>query len=679
MKKVLIFGGTTEGRRLTEILPAAGIFCEVSVATEYGKEQISPGAGCIVQVGRKNAEEMKAWMQQETFAAVVDATHPFATEVSENIKESAKQAGLPYLRLSRETEENGSYGKAEISYVEDAAECRKLLEQTEGNILLTTGSKELSVYAVDALRQRLFVRVLPAEESIMLCKKNGLLGSQVIAMQGPFSLELNKALLQQYHIAVLVTKESGLQGGFPEKIAAAQETGTKVIVIKNPEKKENPETGTMQKTIRELEKLLQCRIPVPEEKIKIYLTGTGMGTEETLTGRARKVIEEADIIFGAERMLAASYVQKNKQAKKLPYYLFSDIMPQIRKLQKGQKAVLLFSGDSGFYSGAAGLTAEFTAALKRENKEAEVEILPGISSLSYLAAKAGIFWQDAKIVSIHGKSTALLSALLKEKKLFLITSGVEDMQRLGELLMQWQLSGRKIIAGYQMSYPEEEILYLTPEACRKLAKPGLYSCFILNEEKAWGITPGFQDAALLRDKVPMTKEEIREISLCKLHLTKDAVLYDVGSGTGSIAVEAAFLSEAIKVYAIEKKPAALELIQKNCDKFAVSNVQIVAGEAPEVLEELPAPTHVFLGGTGGNLFEILQAIQKKAAAVRVVANAISLETVAQFQQLEQKFVISSMEIVQIQVSRSRTVGGYHLMQAENPVYICSFELGENNL
>lgn len=687
MKKVLIFAGTTEGRKLAEILTAAGISCEISVATEYGKQMIAPNGSCKVHTGRKNAADMLEWMRAEKPAAVVDATHPFATEASVNIKESAGQAGVPYLRLRRSTAVSPA-AEQDILYATDAAECKTILEQTEGNILLTTGSKDLHIYAVENLKERLFVRILPAEESIMLCKKQGLAGSQIIAMHGPFSKELNKALLMQYQIDVLVTKESGVQGGFPEKIEAARETGTKIVVIKNPENKaaskkekqkdeiwKDENKDSLGQVLAHLEKLLQISIPFPQEKIYIYLAGAGMGTRETLTRETLETIKAADFIFGAERMLGASYVQKNKKARKLPYYLFSDILPYIKNMHHGEKAVILFSGDSGFYSGAARMQEELMAAAEKERIEIEVKTLPGISSISYMAAKAGISWQDAKIISSHGKNTSLLSAILKEKKLFLLTSGAEDMQKLGALLEEWQLFDRKLVVGYQMSYPEEEILYLTPKQCKKLTKPGLYSCFILKEEreKSWGMTPGFSDDMFFRDRVPMTKEEVREISLCKLRLTKDAVLYDVGSGTGSIAVEAAFLSETIDVYAVEKKQTALDLIQRNCEKYALKNVNIIGGTAPQALEKLPMPTHVFIGGSGGNLFQILQTIYEKNTAAHVVINAISLETAAQLQQLEKEFPICHMEIVQLQVSRSKEIGGYHLMQAENPVFVCSFD------
>lgn len=166
----------------------------------------------------------------------------------------------------------------------------------------------------------------------------------------------------------------------------------------------------------------------------------------------------------------------------------------------------------------------------------------------------------------------------------------------------------------------------------------------------------------------MTKEEVRALSLCKLGLTEDAVVYDVGSGTGSIAVECAKCSPGIRVYAIEQKATAQQLLRRNLEKFHLANVIPVDGKAPDILESLEPPTHVFIGGSSGCLADILHVIWEKNPRARVVVNAISLETVAQITELAAGKM--QTEIIQVQVSRAKTVGTYHLMQAENPVYIC---------
>ena len=189
---------------------------------------------------------------------------------------------------------------------------------------------------------------------------------------------------------------------------------------------------------------------------------------------------------------------------------------------------------------------------------------------------------------------------------------------------------------------------------------------------AKNVTPQLSDAAFIREKVPMTKEEIRHVSICKLHLKSDSVLYDVGSGTGSIAVEAASLSDDMEVYAIEQKEEAVSLIERNKEQFGLPNLHVVKGKAPEALETLPVPTHAFIGGSSGQLREILACLYKKNPKMRVVLNAISLETISELKEILTQFRVTEEEVVQVQVNRMKPVGSYHLMQAENPVWICSF-------
>ena len=175
----------------------------------------------------------------------------------------------------------------------------------------------------------------------------------------------------------------------------------------------------------------------------------------------------------------------------------------------------------------------------------------------------------------------------------------------------------------------------------------------------------------------MTKEEVREVSICKLHLKERAVVYDIGSGTGSVAVEIAGLSHEIKVYAIEKKPDAISLIEKNKEKFGLENITIVSAEAPEKLSELPMATHAFIGGSGGRLKEILATLRQINPNMRIVIHAVSMETICELKELlSVQEQIKDNTIVQIQVSRAKKVGNYHLIQSENPVWICAFSFYE---
>lgn len=223
---VLLFGGTGEGRELAGWLLARGIPCTVCVATEYG-ETLLP-AGVEAHVGRMDQAGMETQMAAG-YDVVVDATHPYAAEVTQNIRAAARAAGLPCLRLLRRSE-----GEDLCCKVKDMAAAAEQLTRMPGNVLLTTGSKELHHFAVPGLVERCWPRVLPMLDSLARCLDLGFPPAHILCMQGPFSRELNAALLRQYDIRVLVTKDTGGYGGFQAKAEAARETGCALLVVERP-------------------------------------------------------------------------------------------------------------------------------------------------------------------------------------------------------------------------------------------------------------------------------------------------------------------------------------------------------------------------------------------------------------------------------------------------------------
>lgn len=702
MKKIVIFAGTTEGRRLSEILADAGIAHTVCVATEYGeivmRDQTDAEAArakeqSLVSLhrGRMDRKQIEEFLRNEGYEIVVDATHPYARVVTENLRgavaalqTSEKKAQSPiYLRLEREISETPEAEDPAVSirYFESNADCAKALENTEGNILLTTGSKELATYCASGrLHDRLYVRILPGRESLELCMEQGIKGRQILALQGPFSTEMNAAILKQYDIRHMVTKNSGRTGGYQEKLEAAKMLGIPVYVIQ-PARKAG-DTYSFAGICGKLEQLCDCKLS-GQGSMEICLAGIGMGSKDGQTQEVQHAIETADILLGAERMIE----RYSAKIEKRPYYMTEQILPYLEQLQENGitaqkdplRVTVLFSGDTGFYSGCRKLYVALQEAVAIGALNAEVRILPGISSVATLAARVGESYEDAAILSMHGKKLNRLSTTVEShEKVFLLTSGSEDIRKIGRSLAEAGLTDCEVTVGYQLSYPEESIRILTPGQCEEITGEGLYTCLIRNPHwQPERLTHGRADICFLRDvKTPMTKEEVREVSICKLHLTQNAVVYDIGSGTGSVAIEIAGVPGGVQVYAIERKPEAVELLRKNREQFHMDNIQIIEAPAPEGLEELPVPTHAFIGGSGGRLLDILQTLYRKNPHMRIVINAISMETIAELREVLEAFPVEEEEILQMQVSRVKKLGGYHLPQAENPVWICSFTFRE---
>ena len=301
----------------------------------------------------------------------------------------------------------------------------------------------------------------------------------------------------------------------------------------------------------------------------------------------------------------------------------------------------------------------------------QIKIYPGISSLSYLASKAGVSWEDAKILSLHGKDMNFVQTIHRHPKTFLLLGGKNTGRYFYETLSEYGLGDVQVHIGRQMSYEEEKVL--SGKLCEMKAEDFEGLCAVLVENPSYCKAAGMhlKDEEFLRGKVPMTKSEVRSVSIAELELTEDAIVYDIGAGTGSVSIEIARAGEQIRVYAIEKNPEGVKLIDQNRKKFRTDGVRIIEGLAPQALEELETPTHAFIGGSSGNLREIVQLLQRKNPDVRIVINAISLETVSEVMGLVDEGVLPDAEILQVSAARSKVLGRYHMMMGQNPVYIIS--------
>jgi len=234
MSRLLVFAGTTEGRELAESAAALGIPVTASVATEYGGSFLTPGPRLLVHAGRLDEAQMASFVRDGGYALVVDATHPYAVEVSRNLRAACREADIPCLRLLRRPSDTSG-----CRLFASLAEAVGAAGAAEGNILAATGANQIALYrAVPDYRLRVWARVLPTEESVARCRAAGLPEAHILAARGPFSEEENERVLRGCAIRTLVTKDGGAEGGFPEKRAAALRCGAAVYAVRRP-----PEQG----------------------------------------------------------------------------------------------------------------------------------------------------------------------------------------------------------------------------------------------------------------------------------------------------------------------------------------------------------------------------------------------------------------------------------------------------
>lgn len=674
MKQVIVFAGTTEGRILGEWLAAEGVDTLCCVATEYGKELMQPEPGLEVLEGRLTQEEMRSLFDREGRPLVVDATHPYASAVSENIRGACEEADCRYLRCIRP-----SLAPSEedcVTAVGSVEEAVDWLSGKEGKVLVTTGSKELSKFTeLPDFQERVYARVLASAEVVRQCTEMGVPGKNLICMQGPFSKDMNLAMLRHTGAEYLVTKESGRAGGFPEKLEAAKEAGVRVILIRRPPEQDGMSVA---EGVEELVKEFslgtrpqfpgdEADLPTDERKAemserKAYLIGIGMGVPENMTGDAMAAFRKADCILGSGRMLDSF------RSWGIPLFDAYDPGKMVNYLKEHpeyRRIAAALSGDVGFYSGAKRLMDAF------ETEGIRTELIPGISSAAYFCSRLKIAWEDVKLMSVHGRSQNLIAAVKGHFRTFTLLGGKDSVQSLCEKFIEYGLGEVTLYIGERLHYPQERITKGKPEELKNQCFDGLCVALIENPDFCTGVRRCIPDEQFIRGGAPMTKCEVRGLSVDKLALSETSVVWDIGAGTGSVTVEMALQAFEGQVWAVEKKPEAAELIGQNCRKFGIPNVHVVEGAAPEALRDLPAPSHVFIGGSSGNLREILELCLEKNPGVRVVINAITLETVSEANFCLKELPFADTEIVQLQAAKAKKAGPYQMMMGQNPVYIFS--------
>lgn len=513
MCKIWIFGGTTEGRLLAEYCSREKIEAWVSVASEYGEELLqeelmeSGNAGnpdlnhntclakknlktvqasSVIKVlrGRMDRYQMEEFIRNQGIHLVIDATHPHARLVSEEIQEACGRTGVRLERCLRaEGEQNKARDWVEVDSIQEAV---SFLSSVSGVIFATTGSKELEALCqIPDYQKRVYARVLPTSNVLKKCEKLGITGSHLIAMQGPFSTEMNTLFLRQTKAEWLLTKDSGRAGGFQEKVEAARENGTRVVVIRRPE-----EDGiSLEEAMEVLKKADEGK--VGELKTHLILAGIGMGQPSQMTGEVLRAIRESDALIGAGRMLESaeralqndlliskegkaenrqeSAAAVEKETKCYKAYLPDDVIQIVSKHPEWKQAVILYSGDTGFFSGASRMAERLREA------GYPFTVYPGTSCVSYLAARLGTHWEDAAIYSAHGRELSVDRVMKRlcdpeepAKRAFILMGGKNGAGQFCERLTQAGYGNVQVTVGENLSYPEEQIRSGTAEEMKKL-------------------------------------------------------------------------------------------------------------------------------------------------------------------------------------------------------------------
>ncbi len=387
---------------------------------------------------------------------------------------------------------------------------------------------------------------------------------------------------------------------------------------------------------------------------RVIIAGAGPGSKSCLTEEVKEAIDNSEVLIGSKRL-----VEEYTDKKTFSAVTAKDIIDIIDN-ENANNYVVLMSGDTGFYSGAKKL-AEVLAG------KYEYSIMAGVSSVIYLAAKIGKSWENAAFVSLHGKKQSYIPVVLQNELTYFLTQG--NVSQICQELYRAGLGQAHIWIGENLSYDNEKITNGNVSEFTEYISEGLTVLAVYNEHsRAFSIT-GIADSSFIRSDVPMTKREIRASVVSRMAVSKNSCVYDIGAGTGSVTVELALHALYGTVYAVERTEEGCSLIAKNAEKFGLNNIEIIHGNAAAVIDSLPVPDKVFIGGSGGELEYIFSSILKKNPYVHIVVTAVTLETLNNTISLMEKNGMNVLDIVQIAVTEVKKRGRYHMMSANNPVFI----------
>ena len=374
------------------------------------------------------------------------------------------------------------------------------------------------------------------------------------------------------------------------------------------------------------------------------MIGAGPGDESMLAGAAKSALNMARRILNTRDMPLA------------------ELASELSSAGKGETAVLV-SGDCGFFSVAKTIIRDHSGIY-------EIEVIPGISSIQYFCAKLKTSYDDAVLISLHGRNTNIVSKVAYAQKVIALTGGENGAGDICRTLLRHGLGGVKVSVGERLSYPDERILTGSASDFTDMDFDNLSVICIENPSAADPHIP-LGDGEFIRGSVPMTKEEIRWLSIQKLGASPGDIIFDIGAGTGSVSVELARKAFDGFVYAIEAKEEACVLVRENAAKHGAFNLEVIHGEAPNALDGLPVPDKAFIGGSSGNMGGILERLISLNPSIRIVANAITIQTLNQIIENMEKCGITHTDIVCVNIAKSKKTGGYDIMTAQNPVYIAS--------
>lgn len=395
----------------------------------------------------------------------------------------------------------------------------------------------------------------------------------------------------------------------------------------------------------------------------IHVIGAGIAGQEGFTSHALELINKSELLFGAERLLG---LFPEFSGEKFPLDDRNRAEMVSRLQDCDGRVVVLASGDPLFFG--------LGRYLLRNLSEELIEFLPNVTSVQYAFAKIREPWDDSVFISVHDRQLKdVVDRIVANDKAAILTDGINTPGMISRELLSRRRSGYKAYLCENLGTDSEKIRVTDIKGLLELDVAPLNVLILIREyeddSQTYIPTFGIPDEEFVSIKKLITKEEVRVVTLAKLKLRHDMCLWDIGAGSGSICIEADHLLPDGRIFAIERNEECCQFIKENLQKFNTRNVVLIEGGAPDCLDELPDPDCVFIGGSGGSLWEILDTVdQRLAVGGRIVLNASTLDTLTSANEYFGNAGYQ-VEVVTVNIARTRPHSNYKMFEAYDPVYI----------
>ncbi|KAA0891767.1 precorrin-6y C5,15-methyltransferase (decarboxylating) subunit CbiE [Oryzomonas rubra] len=401
---------------------------------------------------------------------------------------------------------------------------------------------------------------------------------------------------------------------------------------------------------------------------KIYLVGAGITGWEGFGSKALEIIGTAEVMIGHQRHLDCF---PDFAGEKMPFGELSDILDFLKKTEK--RVAILASGDPTFFG--------VSRFLLRNLAKERIEIFPNVTSMQYAFARIKEPWDDSIFVSVHGRGLQpAVDKIVAAEKACVLTDKNNTPAAIAAELIERGAEGYEAWLCEDLGLPGEKFTKTSVRGLLELPlQPSGLNILILIRTYAPNLTHypliGIDDEEFQTSKKLITKQEVRAVTLAKLQLQDDLVLWDVGAGSGSVSIEASNLMPNGRIFAVEQNAQCLAFIRENLKKFTTRNVKLVEGEAPDALDELPDPDRVFIGGSGGHLEEIIIAVDGRLKPEGVVVlNAVTLDTLTKSVEFLEDHGFTT-EAACVNIAKTRNLTEYKMFEAQNPVYVITARKG----